>query len=262
MYDAMPENLKTTVTYNTLITRAARAGQLRDAFDFLRAAPKPDAVTYTALVRGYVEAGDLDAGREAFDEMRTAGIRPDAAAYNTLVKGLCEAGRSDEGWRIMEVEMVEGGVEANGMTMSYVLQGLVKEKRYGDCTRLFGELIGEEGGEGSSAASSVFLYTTAITAAARTRDFTQALNWIRRMKSDGLTPNLYTLTSLMKACTAGGRGDLSLGVWKTVVSRAEAAGEGGEREVDGRARLAALEAYLQQERWEEGLELVEESEKL
>merc|ERR1712232_304022 len=63
---------------------------------------------------------------------------------------------------------------------------------------------------------NVYLYTSAITAAAATRDHERALELMSRMTGLGLKPTLKTMTALLGACLASGKADLAVGVYRQI----------------------------------------------
>ena len=52
----------------------------------------PSVVTYNTLVDAYIKAGWHGRARAALEEARRAGVALDAWSYSPLVKGCCQAG--------------------------------------------------------------------------------------------------------------------------------------------------------------------------
>ena len=103
------------------------------------------------------------------------------------------------------------------------MNGLLSSKKYSECLSVFESAL-----DSNNATRSVSLFTTAITAAARTRQFDKAMGLIGKMKMEELRPNVKTLTTLINACTTSDRGDVAIEVWKSTLEK--------HSEVDGRAR--------------------------
>jgi pentatricopeptide repeat protein len=70
---------------------------MQDAYDHFEMMQRegvcPNQVTYTILVDGHIQSGDIDSAIGLFNKMNEDGCAPDIIAYNTLLRGLCKAGR-------------------------------------------------------------------------------------------------------------------------------------------------------------------------
>ncbi|GMH48397.1 hypothetical protein TL16_g00283 [Triparma laevis f. inornata] len=146
----------------------------------------------------------------------------DVKLYNTLLLAFVKNGEW-QGVNNVTEAMALQQIEPDAFTYSYLMNGLLNSKKYGECLAVFESAL-----DVNNATKSVNLFTTAITAAARTKQFDKAMGLVGKMKMEGLRPNVKTLTSLVNACTSSGRGDVALEVWKATLEKSE--------DVDGRAR--------------------------
>ncbi|ONK77568.1 uncharacterized protein A4U43_C02F7960 [Asparagus officinalis] len=62
---------------------------------------RPDVVSYTTLVNGYVRIGQLDDAHKVFDEMSQLGISPNSLTLSILIKGVFRKRRVEEGKELM-----------------------------------------------------------------------------------------------------------------------------------------------------------------
>ena len=245
LYETIPVDMKTQATYNTMLSLHARHGgyeAAEDLFKSMKLAQRVDKISITAIMKARVARRDFEGAKEAFDKAAKIGPK-DVRLYNTLLLGLV---KNNEWEAVYDTtsSMADDGVEPDAITYSYVMSGLLSSKKYAECLSVFEAAMSVN----NNATRSVGLFTTAITAAARTRQFDRAMGLVGKMKMEGLKPNVKTLTSLINACTASGRGDVALEVWKS--------GLASNPKVDGRARLAVLRAMTKQREWDDALILL------
>jgi pentatricopeptide repeat protein len=91
---------------------------------------------------------------------------------------------------------------------------------------------------------NVYLYTTAVTAAAALGDHERALELLSRMNRGGIQPNLKTMTALVGACLSAGKPDLAVDVYHRIP------------EPDGYAMTQGIRALGESGRVEEALSVV------
>ncbi|GMI38391.1 hypothetical protein TeGR_g9556, partial [Tetraparma gracilis] len=251
LFEAMPPSMRSSVSFNIMVLLSSSSREnMPDALEYMRQMPAPDSITYTTLMKAHLShrPPDIPAAMSLLSQMKASpSLTPDVTSFNTLIKGLCDAGQEDAALSVLDLDMVESGVLGNGFTLSYLMRGFVKAKRYVEALSLFEKW---RAGSYSSTTDNVVLYSMAVDIAARNRDYDKALSLVTSMKQNGLEPNVKTLTSLMKACTSGGRPDIGVEVYRGL-------GKGGMKgEVDARAREAGLAAMVQGELWEEAVEEV------
>ena len=95
----------TQVTFNTLLGRCARGGQLDIAMMLLHTLEKkdmtPDATTFNSLIKLCVKNEDASAARACFAQMESAGILPDEFSYALMVQALALDGHVTEALALM-----------------------------------------------------------------------------------------------------------------------------------------------------------------
>lgn len=207
---------KNDVTYNSVISALTLAGKFEDAFtvftNMKRVGLRPDKFTYTSLLKACVHEGDL---QELLYDMKEQGVDDDVVLYNTMIRSLCDEGKMPEA-RTVVTQMESKGVIANSKTYGILMKGLLNAGKPGACLALFESASQNE--QTSQLAENVYIYTTAITAAATLGDHERALDLVSRMSAIGIKPNMKTLTSLMGACLSSERPDLGAEVFKKIES--------------------------------------------
>ena len=207
---------KNDVTYNSVISALTLAGKFEDAFtvftNMKRVGLRPDKFTYTSLLKACVHEGDL---QELLYDMKEQGVDDDVVLYNTMIRSLCDEGKMAEA-RTVVTQMESKGVTANSKTYGILMKGLLNAGKPGACLALFESASQNE--QTSQLAENVYMYTTAITAAATLGDHERALDLVSRMNAIGVKPNMKTLTSLIGACLSSERPDLGAEVYKRIES--------------------------------------------
>jgi pentatricopeptide repeat protein len=220
---------KNAATYNSVIGALALAGQYDDAFkvffNMKRVGIRPDKFTYTSLLKACVNDGDL---QELLYDMQEQGVKPDVVMYNAMIRSMVDDGKLAEA-RTLVTQMEARGVSANSKTYGILMKGLLKASKPGACIALFETACSND--QTSQLTENVYLYTTAVTAAALLGDHERALDLVSRMSAIGVKPNIKTLTALMGACLSNKRPDLAAQVYRKIDSP------------DGYAMLQGLKAF-------------------
>jgi pentatricopeptide repeat protein len=236
---AMQKNL---VSYNALINAMTSRGRHEDAIDLFykmkQAGVKPDKFSYTALVRAVLDEGDVE---ELLYDMREEGVTPDVITYNTVIKALCEQ-RKIVGAKKIVTLMERSGVAPDSITYGLLMTGLLQGGSPSAALTLFETACSDQ--RTAAVTENVYLFTTAISAAAALGDHDRALELVSRMNSMGIVPNLKTMTALVGACLAANKPDLAFDVYKRISNP------------DGYAMTQGLRAMCQSRNVGEALTLV------
>ncbi|KAL8138209.1 hypothetical protein V2J09_004210 [Rumex salicifolius] len=115
----------------------------------------PNIVTYTVLVHGLCEQGDVDTANELLHEVCTRGLELNVYTYNALLHGLCKVGNMVQAEMLVE-DMEVAGVRPDTVTYTtlmdaycksgeinkahQLLEILVKKKKYTEAKDLFEEM--------------------------------------------------------------------------------------------------------------------------
>ena len=207
--------VKDVISYNAIIKAMTKFGQYEEAIEtFYRMKKthiKPDKYTYTALAKA-VMVDDNDVEELLFD-MREEGVIADVMTFNTIVRYLCEQRKLSAARKV--INFMEGsGVSPDAWTYGFLMKGLLDTDNPSACLTLFESACSDRRTVGLT--ENVFLYTTAITAAAAMKDHTRALELLSRMNSLGIKPNQKTMTALLSACLSAGEPELAIDIYKKI----------------------------------------------
>jgi pentatricopeptide repeat protein len=253
IFNVMPEQgrknvetpVKSLVTYNTMINALTNNGRYDEAVDLFyrmkRAGVTPDKFSYTSLAKAIVNMseGDID---EFLYEMKEQGAVADSIFYNTIIKTLCEQKKINAAKKII-VEMESAGVSPDSMTYGMLMKGLIETGNPRAALTLFETACSDR--KTVALTENVYLYTTAISAAATVADHQRALELLSRMNGLGISPNLKTMTALVGACLASGTPDLAYDIYKRIQTP------------DGYALLQGIKALGESGRVQDALSLVD-----
>ena len=95
--------------------------------------------TYSALIHGLSEAGDLGGARKVYEEMVGRGVRPDVVTCNAMLNGLCKAGNVEECFELWE-EMGKCSLR-NVRSYNIFLKGLFENGKVDDAMMLWDGLL-------------------------------------------------------------------------------------------------------------------------
>ncbi|PIN13570.1 hypothetical protein CDL12_13805 [Handroanthus impetiginosus] len=83
--------------YNGIISGFCWAQSMQEAYEHLnlmqREGVHPNHVTFTILIGGHIQSGEIDVAVALFNKMNANGLAPDRLLFNTLIRGFCKFGR-------------------------------------------------------------------------------------------------------------------------------------------------------------------------
>jgi pentatricopeptide repeat protein len=207
---------KDAVSYNTVIKTLTNYGRYDEAIEVFyqmkRSGIMPDKYSYTSLVKAVLAKDTIE---EFLYDMRDQGVAPDTMTFNTIIRCLCEQRKMAAARRVVSM-MEDSGVSPDSWTYGYLMSGLTENGNPSAALTLFETACSDSRTVGVT--ENVFLYTTAMTAAAKIGDYARALELLSRMKVLGIKPNLKTMTTLLGACLAAGKPDLAVDIYRRIPS--------------------------------------------
>jgi pentatricopeptide repeat protein len=205
---------KDLVSFNTAIFALVSAGRYNDAFDLFYRLKKcrlrPDKFTYTTLLKACKE--DVDALELLYD-MKENGVEPDVVTFNSRIESLCKSRNLSMATKLVS-EMESKGISPDARTYGLLMSAMLATNRPAACLTLFESACATE--TTTALTENLYLYTTAITAAASLGAYERALELLARMTRKGVRPNVKTLTAVVGACLAGNQPDLACQVYERI----------------------------------------------
>jgi pentatricopeptide repeat protein len=192
-----------TVMCTLFIKGLVRANQLPKAMQLYEemkrrssTGARPDIVTYSVIIKAYVDAHDLEQALMLVDDMATAGHRPDDIILTHLLEGCRYVGNHALGKRLFD-DMLNAGVKPS----EYTLITMVKlHGRCGAHDEAYQLVSTWEQKHGSK--PSVIHYTCLMSGCLRTKSYDQAWQAFMLMQASGINPDETTLATLLPGMVA------------------------------------------------------------
>lgn len=207
--------VKDAVSYNAIIKALTKFGEFEEAietfYQMKEAGIKPDKYTYTALAKAVIL--DDDDVEELLYDMREEGVTADVMTFNTIIRYLCEQKKLSAARKVINF-MEASGIPPDSWTYGFLMKGLLASDNPSACLTLFESACSDLRTVGLT--ENVYLYTTAMSAAAAMGDHTRALELLSRMNSLGIKANVKTMTALLSACLSAEEPELAVDIYRRI----------------------------------------------
>lgn len=118
-------------TLNTILNGLISHKETDEALRFFRRMAKvckPDADTYTVMMKMFCEGGDVEMALKLWKYMKRKQFVPSMHTFSALIDGLCEKGEVSKACVVLE-EMIENGIRPSVLTLERLRRLLRKEGR-------------------------------------------------------------------------------------------------------------------------------------
>ncbi|KAH7292040.1 hypothetical protein KP509_29G048500 [Ceratopteris richardii] len=176
---------------STLVDMYSKCGSLHDACSVFYKMPSHNVVSYSALIAGHVQAGQVAEALMVFECMREEKIEPDEVTFVHILKGVALMGALEEGIKIHAL-IKKSGHETNKYVGCALIDMYAKCRSMNDAQNAF-NLLKEK---------DVVLWTTMIDVYGELGYADEALSCYQNMQIQGLRPASYTFVSILKACSS------------------------------------------------------------
>jgi pentatricopeptide repeat protein len=182
----------------------ARTGKMDRADELFRdmqaSGVSPDVITYSTLVKGYCQAGDIDQGFQVLKDMVNAGVHePDEILYNSLLDGCAKQHRVDDALKLVE-DMHKNNVRPSNFTLSILVKLLGRSRRLNQAFSMV-----EETCKRFDLQANIHVYTCLIFACFQNRQMPRALQLHDSMITEaGVEPDERTYAVLARGCLSAG----------------------------------------------------------
>ncbi|XP_024522709.1 putative pentatricopeptide repeat-containing protein At3g13770, mitochondrial [Selaginella moellendorffii] len=191
---------------SSLVRLFSKCGSMVDARNVFDKIPRPNVVSWTSLISGYVLDGKSEVALDMFSRMQTKGCAPDAQTFAAALKACTGMAAKEEG------KLVKGRVvKPKALQTGIAIHSQVKKSSCDADVILANTLIDFYTKCGSMAeAKEVFdgiqkpdvvSWTSLILGYAQNGEGQVALDLYQDMKSSGCSPNGQTFLAALKACT-------------------------------------------------------------
>ncbi|KAK4359453.1 hypothetical protein RND71_021682 [Anisodus tanguticus] len=203
--------------------------------------------SYSIMVRGWGELGEVVEALKLFDEMLERGFSVDVLAYNSILESFCNAGKMDEAYKLF-MKMRSVGPKPDAFTYSIfihaycvkddihlafrvldrmkryklvpyvftyncIIKKLCKSDKVEDAYQLIDEMINR------GVTPDCWSYNTILAFHCDHNEVNLALRLISKMEKNGCLPDRHTYNMVLKMLIKVGRFDRVEKVWESMEDR-------------------------------------------
>ncbi|KAI5065602.1 hypothetical protein GOP47_0020297 [Adiantum capillus-veneris] len=179
---------------NALVDMYAKCGSLGKARKVLKKLPIRDVVSWSALIVGYVEQGQIEEALDCFEEMQGEGVYPNEVTFAYALKACSSIGAANKGQQIHD-EITKQGLLKKHAELGYSLVDMfAKCGALAKARQVLEELPSQ----------NVDSWTALIGGYAQQGHTKDALDCFEKMQSEGVSPNAFTFSCVLNACSHSG----------------------------------------------------------
>ena len=193
-------------TLMSMYSKCGDLGKAQKVFDDLHAR---DVISWNALISGYAQHGRFHEALSCFEKMQQDGISPDGITFTCIFKACSSLRAIDKGKQIHDEILSRGLLDkdvvlGNALVDMYTKFGMVVKAR---------EVLEE------LHARDIVSWNTLLSGYAEQGQGHNAFVCLKRMQSEGLSPDIVTFTCILKACGRIGTIGIGIQVHEEIVSR-------------------------------------------
>ncbi|CAN6689762.1 unnamed protein product [Malus baccata var. baccata] len=178
---------------NTLVVMYAKCGEFGDSRRLFDAIPERNVVSWNALFSCYVQSNFHGEAMDLFQEMVLSGVRPNEYSLSSIINACTGFGDGSRGRKIHGY-MIKLGYESDSFSANALVDMYAKVKSLEDAVTVFEKIEQPD----------IVSWNAVIAGCVLHEYHGRALKFFRRMKGSGIRPNMFTLSSALKACAGLG----------------------------------------------------------
>ncbi|XP_059303573.1 pentatricopeptide repeat-containing protein At1g52640, mitochondrial [Lycium ferocissimum] len=164
--------------------------QAQEFFDKVKDDFMPNVKTYSILIRGWGELGEVANAQKLFDEMLERGCSVDLLAYNSILDSLCKAGKMDEAFNFF-MKMKSIGLIPDAFTYSIFIHGYCSVNDIHSVFRVLDQM------RRYKLVPNVFTYNCIIKKLCKTNKVDEVYQLIDEMISGGVRPDCWSYNTIL-----------------------------------------------------------------
>lgn len=178
---------------NTLVLMYAKCGNILDSRRLFEDIPERNVVSWNALLSCYTQSDLFVKAMGLFQEMIADGIRPDEYSLSTVLNAATGLGDIGKGKKIHGY-LIKIGYEGDSFSSNALVDMYAKAGDLGDAITSFGSILEPD----------IVSWNALIAGCVSHEYYDGALEMLEKMERSGINPNLFTLSSALKACAVLG----------------------------------------------------------
>lgn len=182
---------------NTLVLMYAKCGSILDSRRLFEDIPERNVVSWNALLTCYTQSDLFGKVMGLFREMVVGGIMPDEYSLSTVLNAATGLGDIGQGKKIHGF-LIKLGYEGDPFSSNALVDMYAKGGDLGGAITVFGNVPEPD----------IVSWNALIAGCVSHEHHVWALELLDQMKRSGVNPNLFTMSSALKACAALGGKEL------------------------------------------------------
>ncbi|XP_042041019.1 pentatricopeptide repeat-containing protein At3g12770-like isoform X1 [Salvia splendens] len=178
---------------NTLVLMYAKYGSIVDSRRLFEDIPDRNVVSWNALLTCYTQSDLFGKAMGLFQDMIVGDIRPDEYSLSTVLNAATGLGDIGQGKKIHGY-LIKLGYESDPFSLNALVDMYAKGGDLGGAKTVFGNVPEPD----------IVSWNALIAGCVSHEHHVWALELLDRMKSSGVNPNMFTMSSALKACAALG----------------------------------------------------------
>ncbi|XP_071714713.1 pentatricopeptide repeat-containing protein At4g14850-like [Rutidosis leptorrhynchoides] len=182
---------------NTLVDLYAKCDEILDSRKLFDQIPERNIVSWNALVSCYTKGEFFKEAIDLFRDMLSHGVRPDEYSLSTIIKACAGLGDVKQGRKIHGY-LMKHGYSSDPFSCNALVDMYSKVGEFEDAKTVFDHI----------AKPDIVSWNALISGCVSHEYNDIALDLMVKMRKSGLTPNMFTFSSVLKACSGLGLHDL------------------------------------------------------
>merc|ERR1719271_2324779 len=160
---------------------------------------RPNVITYSTMIKGYCQMGDIQTGFAILRRMKEEGCaRPDEIMYNSLLDGCAQNNLVDEGSALLQ-EMQRDGVQPSNFTLSILVKMMSRARKLDGAFAIVEDISRKY-----QIRPNVHVYANLILSCICNRSLKRGMQTLEHMAKEGVHPDGRTYSMLIRACIHSG----------------------------------------------------------
>lgn len=176
---------------NTLVVLYAKCGDFCDSRRLFVSIRERSVVSWNALISSYVQGSFFLEAVDMFDEMISSGVRPSEFSLSSILNACAGLGDVTRG-RKAHADLIKLGYCWDRYSENALVDMYAKSGDFVDATKVFEEILYPD----------IVSWNAVIAGCVSQEEHEYALTLLLNMMKSGVSPNLFTLSSALKACAA------------------------------------------------------------
>ena len=178
-----------TTASNILINMYAKCGNLLASQEVFSGMKCKDSVSWNSMINAYIQNGSFDEAMKLFKMMKTD-VKPDSVTYVMLLSMSTQLGDLHLG-KELHCDLAKMGFNSNIVVSNTLVDMYAKCGEMGDSLKVFENMK----------ARDIITWNTIIASCVHSEDCNLGLRMISRMRTEGVTPDMATMLSILPVCS-------------------------------------------------------------